>query len=76
MSHEQHTRTRREERTLYVRVPRVHAVTAALSVSSTGTALVTGVVPADSPLVWPLITLALASMAYDICIRALRRAGK
>lgn len=57
---------------LPVRVPTAPACTAMAGTGSVGGALLTGTVPADSPLVWPLVVLALGSMAYDLGIRALR----
>ncbi|MFJ9692651.1 hypothetical protein [Kitasatospora sp. NPDC101183] len=38
-----------------------------------GAGLVHGTIPADPALVWPLVTLTIASMAYDLGNRALRR---
>jgi hypothetical protein len=35
--------------------------------------LINGGIPADSPLVWPLVALVLGSMAYDVAVQALRR---
>ncbi|GAB2474573.1 hypothetical protein GCM10027187_48620 [Streptosporangium sandarakinum] len=58
---------------VYVRMPGGPATTAVLSTGSVGTALLTGTVPADSPLVWPLVILAMGSMAYDLGARALIR---
>ncbi|WP_457492770.1 hypothetical protein [Streptomyces sp. P5_D11] len=58
---------------VYVRLPAAPTATAALGTSSVGAALLTGTVPADSPLVWPLVALALGSMAYDLGVRALGR---
>ncbi|MEU7898596.1 hypothetical protein AB0B45_37765 [Nonomuraea sp. NPDC049152] len=63
----------RAQRPIYVRVPSVPTATAVLSTSSVGTALLTGMVSADSPLVWPLVVLALGSMAYDLGVRTLMR---
>ncbi|MGW1585433.1 hypothetical protein [Streptomyces sp. NPDC002386] len=35
--------------------------------------LLQGGIPADSPVVWPLVALVLGSMAYDVAVRALKR---
>ncbi|MDH6710772.1 hypothetical protein P3T27_007523 [Kitasatospora sp. MAA19] len=43
-----------------------------MSNGSVGTLLISGIVPPDSPLVWPLVVLALGSTAYDLGVRALR----
>ncbi|WBP92164.1 hypothetical protein [Kitasatospora cathayae] len=61
------------ERGLLVRVPTAPTCTAMAGTGSVGGALLTGTVPPDSPLVWPLVVLALGSMAYDLGVRALRR---
>ncbi|MFE9427744.1 hypothetical protein ACFYNO_32830 [Kitasatospora sp. NPDC006697] len=58
---------------LLVRTPTAQTCTAVLSTGTVGTALLSGAVPPTSPLVWPLVVLALGSMAYDLGIRALRR---
>ncbi|MER7512137.1 hypothetical protein ABTX82_27830 [Streptomyces lavendulae] len=60
-------------RAFYVTVPAASAVTAAASTGTVTTALMTGAVPADSPLVWPLVVLCVASMAYDVCKRHVGR---
>ncbi|MFE9953813.1 hypothetical protein ACFYRJ_41400 [Streptomyces sp. NPDC005531] len=65
------SRDRRGRGGVYVRLPGAPTATAALGTSSVGAALLTGTVPADSPLVWPLVALALGSMAYDLGVRAL-----
>ncbi|WP_328508290.1 hypothetical protein OG981_53780 [Streptomyces mirabilis] len=54
---------------LRIALPSVPACTAVLSTGSVGAALVHGTIP--SPLVWPLVVLALGAMAYDVGIRAL-----
>ncbi|MFD5341239.1 hypothetical protein [Streptomyces hawaiiensis] len=54
-------------------LPGIPACTAALGTRSVGAALVHGAIPAASPLVWPLVVLALDTMAYDVGLRALRR---
>ncbi|OKH97545.1 hypothetical protein AMK13_38230 [Streptomyces sp. CB02056] len=56
-----------------MRVPAVPTCTAMASTGSVTGALLSGTVPPDSPLVWPLVVLALGSMAYDLGVRALRR---
>lgn len=68
----------RNERGVMVRVavPSAPTCAAVLGTGSVTTALVGGTVPADSPLVWPLVVLAVASMAYDLGVRALRRRGQ
>jgi hypothetical protein len=63
---------REAERGLLVRVPAAPTCTAMASTGSVGGALLSGTVPPDSPLVWPLVVLALGSMAYDLGVRALR----
>jgi hypothetical protein len=66
---------RRHHRELRLRIPlpRVPACTAGIGTGALGAALAHGTIPAHSPLVWPLVVLALGSMAYDLGIRALRR---
>ncbi|MET8168832.1 hypothetical protein ABZT34_32050 [Streptomyces sp. NPDC005329] len=59
-----------------IRVPSAPAATATLSTGSVITLLAGGGVPPDSPLVWPLVVLALGSMAYDLGVRASRRRGQ
>lgn len=54
-------------------VPNAPARAAVLGAAPVGTLLVTGVIQPDSPLVWPLIVLALGTMAYDLAHRALQR---
>ncbi|MFJ7912707.1 hypothetical protein [Kitasatospora sp. NPDC096204] len=61
------------ERGLVLRVPAAPTCTAMAGTGSVTGALLTGTVPAGSPLVWPLVVLALGSMAYDLGVRALRR---
>ncbi|WP_435611269.1 hypothetical protein [Streptomyces sp. C10-9-1] len=68
---------RRREAVLRIALPGIPACTAVLGTGSVGAALVHGAIPAASPLVWPLVVLALAlalaTMAYDVALRALRR---
>jgi hypothetical protein len=56
---------------LRIALPSVPACTAVLGTGSVGAALVHGAIPAASPLVWPLVFLALGAMAYDVALRAL-----
>jgi hypothetical protein len=58
---------------LRIALPGIPACTAVLGTDSVGAPLVHGTVPAASPLVWPLVVLALGTMAYDVGLRALRR---
>ncbi|MET8629622.1 hypothetical protein ABZW30_38835 [Kitasatospora sp. NPDC004669] len=60
---------------LRITLPSIPACTAMLGTSGVGAALAHGTVPAASPLVWPLVVLALGSMAYDFGLRALRRSS-
>ncbi|WP_329181545.1 hypothetical protein [Streptomyces sp. NBC_01477] len=46
------------------------AATALLGTGSAGAAQASGVLPAGSPPVWPVVVLALGSMAYDLGVRA------
>ncbi|MFI0269647.1 hypothetical protein [Streptomyces luteogriseus] len=62
---------RRREVVLRIVLPGIPACTAVLG--SVGAALVHGAIPAASPLVWPLVVLALGTMAYDVALRALSR---
>ncbi|MFF4961146.1 hypothetical protein ACFY2Z_29640 [Streptomyces sp. NPDC001222] len=62
---------RRREVVLRIALPNVPACTATLGTGSVGAALVHGTIPAASPLVWPLVVLALGAMAYDVGLRAL-----
>ncbi|MFF1968962.1 hypothetical protein ACFVW5_36110 [Streptomyces sp. NPDC058232] len=64
---------RRREVVLRIALPSVPACTAVLSTGSVGAALVHGTIP--SPLVWPLVVLALGAMAYDVGLRALPAAS-
>ncbi|MFF2751758.1 hypothetical protein ACFVVA_40250 [Kitasatospora sp. NPDC058048] len=48
------------------------APTCTAMAGSVGGALLSGTIPPNSPLVWPLVALALGSMAYDLGVRALR----
>ncbi len=59
-------------RTLLVRLPAAPTCAATLSAGSVAGTLLSGKVPPASPLVWPLVVLALGSMAYDLGIRALQ----
>ncbi|MFD3840237.1 hypothetical protein ACFWWC_28890 [Streptomyces sp. NPDC058642] len=63
----------RREIVLRIAPPGLSACTAMLGTSSLGALLVHGAVPARSPLVWPLVVLALGAMAYDVALRAVRR---
>ncbi|MFG3496847.1 hypothetical protein [Streptomyces sp. NPDC047928] len=64
---------RRREVVLRIALPSIPACTAVLGTGSVGAALLHGTILAASPLVWPLVVLALGTMAYDIGLRALRR---
>ncbi|MFH9355165.1 hypothetical protein [Kitasatospora sp. NPDC017646] len=64
---------RETEHGLVLRVPAAPTCTAMAGTGSVAGALLTGTVPPNSPLVWPLVVLALGSMAYDLGVRALRR---
>lgn len=48
------------------------ALTAMAGTGAVTTALVSGAIPPNSPLVWPLVVLCLGSMAYDLGVRAVR----
>ncbi|MDQ0688938.1 hypothetical protein QFZ56_007901 [Streptomyces achromogenes] len=52
-----------------IALPSVPACTAVLGTGGVGAALVHGTIP--SPLVWPLVVLALGAMAYEVGLRAL-----
>jgi hypothetical protein len=65
---------RRREVVLRFALPRLPACTAVLGTGSVGAALAYGTIPAASPLVWPLVILALGTMAYDIALHALSTA--
>jgi hypothetical protein len=54
-------------------IPNAPAPAAVLGAAPVGTLLASGVIPPDSPLVWPLVVLALGTMAYDLARRALQR---
>ncbi|MFF1870114.1 hypothetical protein [Streptomyces sp. CB03911] len=62
-------------RGMVVRVawPSMPTCAAVLSNGSVGSLLVSGTIAPESPLVWPLVTLALGAMAYDLGARALGR---
>jgi hypothetical protein len=60
---------RRREVVLRITLPGIPACTAVLGTGSVGAALVHDALP--SPLVWPLVVLALGAMAYDVGLRAL-----
>ncbi|GAA4340301.1 hypothetical protein GCM10023086_75760 [Streptomyces venetus] len=64
---------RRRVVVLRIGLPGIAACTAVLGTGSVGVALLHGTLPAASPLVWPLVVLALGAMAYDVGLRALRR---
>ncbi|WNO70129.1 hypothetical protein [Streptomyces sp. AM8-1-1] len=66
---------RRREVVLRIALPNIPACTAVLGTGSVGAALVHGTVPAGSPLVGPLVVLALGAMAYDVGLRALPAAS-
>ncbi|MFD5861504.1 hypothetical protein [Streptomyces chartreusis] len=66
-------RPARREVVLRIALPGIPACTAVLGTGSVGAALIHGAIPPASPLVWPLVVLALGTMAYDIELRALRR---
>ncbi|MBJ6636728.1 hypothetical protein [Streptomyces sp. I5] len=63
----------RREVVLRIALPGIPACTAVLGTGSVGAALVHGAIPEASLLVWPLVVLALGTMAYDIGLRAQRR---
>ncbi|MGP8300351.1 hypothetical protein ACTPOK_20980 [Streptomyces inhibens] len=58
-----------------VKMPSAPTATAVLGTGSVSTALLSGTIPPDSPLTWPLVALALGSMTYDLGVRALRHKG-
>lgn len=60
-------------RAVLIGLPSAPACTALVSTGSVGGLLIDGTIPPDSPIVWPLVVLALGSMAYDLGHRALRR---
>ncbi|CAM5639025.1 hypothetical protein [Streptomyces afghaniensis 772] [Streptomyces afghaniensis] len=62
---------RPREVVLRIALPSIPACTAVLGTSSVGAVLPHGTLPAASPLVWPLVVLALGAMAYDVAVRAL-----
>ncbi|MGW1163399.1 hypothetical protein ACWD5Q_33120 [Streptomyces sp. NPDC002513] len=64
---------RRREVVLRIALPGIPSCTAVIGTGSVGAALLHGTVPAASPLVWPVVVLALGAMAYDVGLRALRR---
>ncbi|MFF5011698.1 hypothetical protein [Streptomyces sp. NPDC001165] len=47
--------------------------TGVIGASSLSCVLIEGGIPADSPVVWPLVALVLGSMAYDVAVQALKR---
>lgn len=63
---------RRREAVVRIALPSMPSCTALLGTGSVGAALAHGTVSAASPLVWPLVVLALGAMAYDVALRALR----
>lgn len=70
-----HDKPSDERRELVVRIvaPSAPMCTAMLSGGSVTAVFLSGTVLPDSPLVWPLVVLALGSMAYDLGVRALGR---
>ncbi|MBX9366020.1 hypothetical protein [Streptomyces sp. WAC04114] len=65
---------RRREVVLRIALPgKIPACTAVLGTGSVGATLLHGTLPTASPLVRPLVALALGAMAYDVGLRALRR---
>jgi len=58
-----------------VTVPGVPTCTAVLSAGFVGSLFAGGTAPSGSAVGWPLVVLALGSMAYDLGVRALRRRG-
>lgn len=66
----------RREITARIGLPAAPTLTAATSTGSVASALLTGTLPANSPLVWPLVVMVLGSMAYDLGARALGRINK
>lgn len=56
---------------LRVVVPHAPGHAAVLGAAGVGTLLVTGVIPPESRLAWPLVVLALGTMAYDLARPAL-----
>lgn len=64
-------RPARREVVLRIALPSLPTCTAVLGTGSVGAALLHGTLPATSPLVWPLVVLALGAMAYDVGLRAL-----
>lgn len=63
-------RPARREVVLRIALPSIPTCTAVLGTGSVGAALLHGTIPAASPLVWPLVVLALGAMAYDVGLRA------
>ncbi|MFE4973719.1 hypothetical protein ACFRAR_16610 [Kitasatospora sp. NPDC056651] len=61
------------ERGLLLRVPAAPTCIAMAGTGSVTGALLSSTVSPGSPLVWPLVVLALGSMAYDLGVRALRQ---
>lgn len=67
---------RRRQVVLRITLPSIPTCTATLGTGGIAATLVHGAIPAASPLVWPLVVLALGALAYDVGLRALRdRAG-
>lgn len=58
---------------LRIGVPSASSSTAVLGTGSVWALIGGGLVSTDSPAAWPLVVLALGSMAYDLGTRALRR---
>jgi hypothetical protein len=63
----------RPQQGVLLTIPSGSTLTAVAGTGSVTTGLVGGAVPPGSPLVWPLVVLALGSMAYDLGVRALHR---
>ncbi|MFF5826046.1 hypothetical protein ACFY8Q_31625 [[Kitasatospora] papulosa] len=61
---------RRRQVVLRITLPSIPTCTATLGTGGIAAALVHGAIPAASPLVWPLVVLALGTMAYDVGLRA------
>lgn len=57
---------------LLLNAPSGPALTAMAGTGAVTTGLVSGAIPPNSPLVWPLVVLCLGSMAYDLGVRAVQ----
>jgi len=66
---------KRRNRELRIALPGVRPPvgTGLVGASALAGALTHGDIPADSPIVWPLVVLVLGSMAYDVATRAVKR---